>query len=278
LTVRRCPVVGSSALLLLGLLPVDAGAKARAEDLLPNLVPLSTRQVATGGPNSCQPLEMVEQGARRCLRFDQSIANFGAGPFELRYGIETTVTTQELRQRIYRTDGSARDRLADHYEFHAAHAHFHYKSFGLTRLWRSDAAGARLGKDPLRSGRKNGFCVVDIENRWAGQPNSVDQPHYADPQCRLPSSFEGGAVEMVQGISRGWADVYGAQLEGQYVEITGVADGLYLLETVADPDDTVLESDEGDNRVYTHVQLCNGGQLVQLYPPAPGWDFCSTTT
>ncbi len=268
---RRALVALLTLGLLMGFTPPSSAKRVR--DLLPNLVPLSTRTVATGGITSCHPLEIVEQGAQRCLRFDQSIANFGKGPFEIRYGIETLLDTQELRQRIYRSDGSTRDRIADQYEFHAAHAHFHYKSFGLTRLWASDVTGQHLGDGPLRSGRKNGFCVVDIENHWAGQPESVDEPHYGDPQCQVPSDLSNG-VEMVQGISRGWADVYAAQLEGQYVEITGVPDGFYLLETIADPENTVMEANEHDNVVFTHIQLCNGGNFVQLYPPAPGWDFC----
>lgn len=269
----------AAALLGLALVAVQSppSSAKRVRDLLPNLVPLSTRNVATGSVVSCQPLEIVEQGARRCLRFDQSIANFGDGPFELRYGIETLLDTQELRQRIYRSDGTTRDRLADHYEFHAAHAHFHYKSFGLTRLWASDEDGRRVGDGPLRSGRKNGFCVVDIENQWAGQPESVDEPRYKDPECQVPSDLTDG-VEMVQGISRGWADIYGLQLEGQYVEITGIGDGFYLLETIADPDNTVEETNERDNSVFTHIQLCNNGNFVQLYPPAPGWDFCQAAT
>lgn len=268
----RTALVAVLSLALLAAFTPPSSAK-RVRDLLPNLVPLSTRTVATGGVTSCQPLEIVEQGARRCLRFDQSIANFGQGPFELRYGIETLLDTQELRQRIYRSDGTTRDRLADHYEFHAAHAHFHYKSFGLTRLWVSDIDGGRLGDAPERSGRKNGFCVVDIENQWAGRPESVDEPQYSDPQCHVPSDVSSG-VEMVQGISRGWADIYAAHLEGQYVEITGIPDGFYLLETIADPDNTVEETNERDNSVFTHIQLCNDGNFVQLYPPEPGWDFC----
>ncbi|HVF74315.1 MAG TPA: lysyl oxidase family protein [Acidimicrobiales bacterium] len=268
---RRSFSVVALTMLLLALGSPSAPAKPKVRDLLPDLVPISTRTVATGGPVTCQPVEMVEQGARRCLRFDQTIANFGDGPFEIRYGIETLLSTQELRQRIYRSDGTTRDRLADHYEFHAAHAHFHYKSFGLTRLWASDQAGTRFGVEPVRDGRKNGFCVVDVENRWAGQPGSVDEPHYQDPQCQVPSDLSTG-VEMVQGISKGWADIYAAHVEGQYVEITGVPDGFYLLETIADPENTVLEGDERNNSVFTHVQLCN--DFAQLYPPPPGFDFC----
>lgn len=274
----RRAVLGGVVVLLLGMPSAPpAQGRGRVSDLLPNLVALAPRAVSAGGTaGGCAPVEIVEQSAQKCLRFDQIIANFGAGPFELRYGIETVATTQELRQRVYRSDSTFRDRFADKYEFHVAHAHFHYKSFGLTRLWASDQGGRRLGRDALRSGRKNGFCVIDVENLWAGRSDSIDEAQYKDPHCQVPSSFDGAAVEMVQGISRGWADIYGLQLEGQYVEITGIPDGFYLLQTIADPDDTVLENSNRDNSVFTHIQLCREGTVAQLYPPPPDFDFCGS--
>src|SRR5439155_7117433 len=104
--------------------------------LLPNLVTLPVRnpQLRTGayfadhkqpGTPSCYPEEVAEQGARRCLRFDQVIANVGDGPFELRYRMEGVGTDQQLRQRVYSSAGSHTDFVVDRYEFHAAHAHFH---------------------------------------------------------------------------------------------------------------------------------------------------------
>jgi hypothetical protein len=242
--------------------------------LRPNLVSLQARNVrfAIGAylfdpelsateSSSCYPEEIVEQDARRCLRFDQIIANLGQGPLELHYSLNGILTDQPLRQRIYRSDGSFSDRLADRYEFHATHAHFHYKSFAQSRLWASDSSGRKLGAGPVRVGRKNGFCAVDVANVWWGRKGDAGRSYYF-PNCHLP---ENGAGEpaLRQGISAGWADVYNWYLAGQYIEVSGLADGYYLLETEADPNDTIVEDDDTDNTSTTLIQLCgNRAEVV----------------
>jgi hypothetical protein len=44
---------------------------------------------------------------------------------------------------------------------------------------------------------------------------------------------------MVNGISVGWADVYNWFLPGQFIEVSGLPDGYYRLETEADPNNTI---------------------------------------
>jgi subtilase family serine protease len=36
-------------------------------------------------------------------------------------------------------------------------------------------------------------------------------------------------------------------LPDQYIEVTGVPSGLYVLQTIADPDDTIREANEHNN-------------------------------
>jgi hypothetical protein len=228
------------------------GAQQSAADLLPDLRPRPQAHVTFdafgihGGQsvNGCMADEIAEDGARRCLRFDQSIANLGKGPFELRYAPPTYAVDPYMYQRILRSDGSWRERQAERYEFHATHAHFHYKGFGQSRLWRSDASGARLDTAPLRSGHKNGFCVMDIEKVRPGAPDK----RYDGSGCTASQDFKNG-------ITEGWADTYTADLPDQYIEVTGVADGLYVLETIADPDGTVAETDETNNTAAILIEI-----------------------
>jgi hypothetical protein len=243
--------------------------------MLPNLVALPPRhpQLRTGaylvdhraeGTPSCYPEEVAEQGARRCLRFDQIIANHGEGPFELRYRMEGLATDQQLRQRLYSSDGSFADVKVDTYEFHPTHAHFHYKSFGQAFLYRARSDGS-LQK--VRESAKNGFCLIDVENTRFG--TDADRPHrgeaprtYYFPRCNAPTERDATGAAMVNGISPGWADVYNWFLADQYIEISGVPDGLYVLETVANPAQTVHETTLNDNaaRVLIHLR----GDTVEL--------------
>lgn len=247
-----------------GIVQVEYDVKETpVRDLLPNLTSLPQRNVrieprfnAIGG--SCGRGEYLEDGARRCLRFDQIIGNVGDGPMELRYEIEGLATSQRLNQRIYRSDGTFYDRQADTYEFHATHAHFHYKNFAQSHLYASNEAGTK--GELVRSGTKNGFCLIDVENTWFGRKGDASKRYTSclpkDEEKESPSE-EVPLGTQVNGISVGWADVYNWNLPDQYIEISGVADGYYLLETVADsPTNTLIESSEADNAGTVLIWIC----------------------
>ena len=251
-------IAGAAAALATGVGAGVVGAQDGARDLLPDLRPRPQSHVTFdafgvyGGQsvNGCMADEIAEDGARRCLRFDQSIANLGDGPFELRYSPPTYAIDPHMYQRILRSDGDWREVQAEEYELHVTHAHFHYKGFGVSRLWRSDESGARLDPEPFRSGRKNGFCVMDIEKIRGGAPES----QYDGSGCTASEDYKNG-------ITQGWADTYTADLPDQYIEVSDIPDGLYVLETIADPDGTVLETDESNNSASLLIRIT--GQTVK---------------
>lgn len=237
--------------------------------LRPDLVSLPARnpQIATSAylfdlpvpslPTGCYPEETLEQGALRCLRFDQIIANVGDGTFELRYMIDDVAGDRRLLQRVYRSDGSFRDFDSGSYVLHPTHAHFHYTGFATSKLWRATPGGDRIGSAPIAAGRKNGFCMIDVENVWFGRKGDAPRT-YIPPSCLAPTEIDPGAARAaaVNGISVGWADVYNWFLPDQFIEISGVPDGYYLLETIADPDDTIVEKRQENNASEVLIRLC----------------------
>ena len=245
--------------------------------LLPDLVSLKPRNLTFSTsayylelpvpsmPTGCYPEEMAELGARRCLRFDQIIGNTGDGPFEVRYRIDGVATedTRDLVQRVYRSDGTFAERFADTYTFHATHAHFHYVNFARSHLWKATASGKRLGSKPVRSSRKNGFCMVDVEQTGFGKRGDAART-YIPPACLVPTVLDParGEFSAVSGISRGWADVYNWFLPDQFIEVTGIPDGYYLLQNVADQSDTVRELDETNNSASALIRMC--GEKAEL--------------
>jgi hypothetical protein len=68
---------------------------------------------------------------------------------------------------------------------------------------------------------------------------------------QIPEGAEG-----VNGISVGWADLYNWYLPDQYVDVSLVDDGWYLLETVADPANTLVEKNEVNNAKSTLIRIC----------------------
>lgn len=241
------------AVVLLGLV-APGGATARA--LLPNLTPLppgtlvgpttgTLDSFGYGYPapvvvNGCLLDETVRNGALRCLRFETAVANTGRGPLEIAYRVEPPETN--AYQVVHHADGTTSDRFAVASEFHPTHAHFHFESFYVTTLWRYGAGGKR-GAAPVASGTKSGFCP---EDSGGGQRNY---------SCLTEYRVGPSGPEQVVGISSGSYDTYRVHLPDQYLEITGVPDGRYVLEVEIDPDDNVAESNERDNRVCVVIGL-----------------------
>jgi hypothetical protein len=245
-------------------------ANAGPARLLPDLRPLPPETVV--GPvtavmypaavepplvvDGCYADERVRKDARRCLRFDGIVGNFGEGAFELAYVRRKGAGVAAI-QRVYASDGSHADRYAIDSEFHPTHAHFHVRDFYVARLWVADPDGRRGGRAPVARGDKNGFCPQDSDRLDGG---SRDGRRYT---CLLDGPDGTRALQVV-GISPGWRDVYPADLPDQFVEITGVPDGRYVLELEIDPNDVFVEADD-DNRVCTLLEL--HGDEVDVVEP-----------
>jgi lysyl oxidase len=239
--------------------------------LLPDLTFRGTERISFDTPSfpifepdpppgsTCFLSEMQEDGAQTCLRFDQIIANRGEGPVEIAWTVPTGSTPDEdvelpVSQRIYRSDGSHRDRPAGTVNYHTIHGHYHYSSFANALLWRSNKRGAQLGSAPVAASHKVSFCMADIRIDAWGEKGDGPRKYYA-PDCLLPQTSNGGIDEFRQGINNGWSDVYDWYIPDQYIEVTGVPSGYYRLEFCADPFNEIEEADESNNCIVNHVRL-----------------------
>lgn len=266
---RRGWVVALAACVAATVAMPGHAAPRPARDLLPNLVafPSALFYVGDAGDeyvspsgevvHACDPSDVAQRGARRCLRFDTIVANFGTGPLEVHTHVGTVATDRSVSQRISRSDGTYYDVPAGTFELDPAHAHFHLAQFAVAMLWRSDAKGARLGRAPVRTGDKAGFCLEDVQHRGG---NVVAA--YTWPYACYPTVTRDGAVEQVQGISVGWSDIYDVSVAHQYVEVTGVPDGYYLLTITTDPGHRLRETTTKDNTVTQRIRIC--GDRVDL--------------
>ena len=175
------------------------------------------------------------------LRLSNGTANIGLGPLHIMGGEPNGDDTQQVLQRVFADDGSFYDRVAGNFIHHPTHGHVHFEGWALYRLREilpDDGVGSVLAE-----GEKTSFCLIDGGIQDASLPNFQG------------SSFYTSCGETVQGISVGWYDVYGSYLPGQNIDITDVPDGTYWLESIVDPDDTVLESDETNNATRIKVTI-----------------------
>jgi len=107
------------------------------------------------------------------------------------------------------------------FHFHDCHGHYHFEGFADYRI---------LGPGGVvANGFKASFCLLDT---FRHDPSADPDPLY---NCNN------------QGIQAGWADVYGANLDCQWVDITDVSPGHYTLEIEVNPDGLLPESNQSNN-------------------------------
>lgn len=114
---------------------------------------------------------------------------------------------------------------ADWFYLDTCHGHYHLFGFAVYTL-----IDAQTGA--VAEGRKQGFCMEDSFKYDGGKSSGYN--------CEY------------QGITSGWGDWYYKQLDGQWIDITGVPKGKYLLRVEVDAEDIF---DEGEDRYPNVVEI-----------------------
>jgi hypothetical protein len=126
---------------------------------------------------------------------------------------------------------------ARYFVFHGCHGHYHIENFTLYELLTPD------GRQVV-AGTKQGFCFEDSFKYEDGGKSS-------------------GYTCADQGITSGWGDWYYKQLVGQWIDITGVPEGEYVVRVTMNPaDGGKALFDEGQDRYGNVVE-------VRIQVPSP---------
>ena len=121
------------------------------------------------------------------------------------------------------------------FEFSPCHGHYHLHGFSEYSLLRLDGTSAARG-------HKQGFCLTDSFKYGENKSSGFD--------CEF------------QGITSGWGDWYYKQLVGQWIDITGVPEGDYIVRVSINTGQFSPIFDEGQNR-YKNVTE------VRVHVPSP---------
>jgi uncharacterized repeat protein (TIGR01451 family) len=192
---------------------------------------------------------------RRLLRFTTIIVNRGAGPFEVRGSrLSTSQTEMSVTHRIYQTEGGYRTIATPAKMFYAGdgHNHWHVRDLQTYVLIRIDNGGI------AGTGAKRGFCFYDNYRDNLSLPGAPQSPVYTT--CGTSSSL----LAVTTGLSIGWGDVYPHDIAYQYIDITGITSGRYLLKATADPSDWFLESNQSNNTTSTELELTGSSASADL--------------
>ncbi|MFZ5823291.1 MAG: stalk domain-containing protein [Bacillota bacterium] len=216
---------------------------SRAGELLPDIKTLPPTEIS---------LEVNEEG-QHLLRFTQGFANLGPGPLRVR-GVPTgQPDLMHGYQEILDAEGNlARSLPISSIIFHPHHKHWHAGDFASYELRR----GSPWGELAAKNG-KISYCLVD-HSPFSEYTGRYHPPTYLN--CKTPS----------QGLNPGWLDLYEASLYDQWVDVTGVADGVYFLTITGDPQHVYLEADHGDwanNIAWVKVELSDGARQVRVMAP-----------
>jgi hypothetical protein len=127
---------------------------------------------------------------------------------------------------------------AEWFVFAPCHGHYHIRDFSVYELLTPDGS-------LVVAGHKQGFCMEDSFKYDGGKSNGYN--------CGF------------QGITSGWGDWYYKQLTGQWIDITGVPEGDYIVRVTINAAGTF---DEGTNRypnvVQTSIHIPNPRNKVAI--------------
>jgi hypothetical protein len=203
-------------------------------------------------------LRVVEEEGERRLRFAGSLANLGPGPMVVRPGARGVCPPRQIsvRQIVYRDtagdgtfqrrrDPARLSRGAGCMLDHPTHDHWHFDA--MARYSLRDAQG-----EVIAVRRKVSFCLRD-NTRVRGGDRAVRRAYFGE--CDRRSD---------QGISPGWIDIYGPDLDGQYLVLPAdTPTTTVCLVVTADPRDQLVETDETDNRSVLPLRI-RGTQVRQM--------------
>lgn len=210
-------------------------------DLVPDVTETYVRYIAIGYD---EPTNTWTYGPPE-LAFDTLAKNFGTVAVDIQSDDFTNQTNPNALQCVAWTGPVCREReQVGGFEIHPGHGHIHFNDFAKYELRRLLPGGA---PDYSASGLiaisdKVSFCLVDLMKTRDDAP---------------PVGTYTTCSALREGISPGWADIYGSQLEGQQMSLAGLSDGQYALVITMNYSGNLYESDRSNNRVAVTVQLEN---------------------
>ena len=119
------------------------------------------------------------------------------------------------------------------FQFSECHQHYHFLGFSQYTLYRTD------GTTVAAKGHKQSFCLEDVE-QYGPAPA---------PNPTAPFTCQN------QGLHVGWEDVYPNDIDCQWVDITGVPPGNYLLEVAVNTAGYLPESDYTNDTATVPVAI-----------------------
>jgi len=121
------------------------------------------------------------------------------------------------------------------FSFSQCHQHYHFKGVGQYTLYQAD------GTTVAAVGHKEGFCLEDVEPiPWLNpQPPQPSQAYDCNDQ----------------GLHAGYEDIYPNDIDCQWIDITGLPAGQYVLSVHVNEQEYLPESNYDNNEAHVPVTI-----------------------
>jgi len=198
------------------------------------------------------PSEMKVESyeGKTILRATSDVQSRGRGPIEVR-GQRDGPKSMKVSQRIYKVGGghiTVRTNASLHFTdvgeyFGGAYWKVHQLArFELRRVLPAGGLGPVLRTSP-----KLNYCLRDLARTRPGKRSPRARQY---PACNQDRSIR----HDVLGTSVGWSDIYPADYDEQYIDVSGLR-GCFVFGMTVDPKHLLFESNENDNSSHRRVRL-----------------------
>ena len=250
---------GRFTILLVLLLQIAASVVAVVPRAYAATVTLPDMQIKV--PTNAISIGTNSSNGHRQLQFTHITWDGGPGPIEMDPTYNSATGTASFTQAIYNSP-SPGTWTFDHSVPLAVTGVFDPPSdyqFPLTEFTLNNVnADGSLG-GAVAISPKTDYCMT-ADVFVGGVPNEPNQTFIPAGNCDDPTK--------PLGWSSGWGDQYDQTDAGQPIDLTGIADGTYILHALVDPLHVLTESDPTNNVVDTKLQI-SGGTVTVLSQSSP---------
>jgi hypothetical protein len=194
---------------------------------------------------------VAQHGSRRVLAFQSAVENVGQGPVWIEGRRKPAEKNMTAWQLVRRADGTIHQLPSAgylRYDVAPTHSHWHFHPFERYELWK------RNGKRALARDHKQGFCFGDRH-----PVTRTARPHFRAGDCGL---YKPQLRSVQEGTSVGYVDIYPPEYHGQWIDITGIPDGRYVLVHRVNPEFALRERSYTNNEASVLVELRGGAVRV----------------
>jgi hypothetical protein len=252
----------AAAALVVVLITACAGeSEAPSPELLPDLDQAPPAAISI----------VVREGRER-LVFLSAVENVGAGPL-LVAGRRPSASEPEMtaRQVVRKADRTATTHVLEaRLRFVVSETHRHWHLLGFERYELRTPDEKTVGRD-----RKTGFCLGDRYDTDSGSRIPGEPPRAVWTQeC---GRGQGGRLHLLEGLSPGFGDDYVPLLEGQFIDVTGLPPGRYILTHRVNSTRDLRESSYANNAASALLELgrdAQGRATVTVLATCPDTASC----